>query len=142
MSDKFKGSSPLAALVDSMPIRSRVGVALLAADIGLDKLKSSRGFPVARKAFELGRAWYDGERFDLKRLDRFDDELNDVSLASIKVASENEKSAWSALANAVAYTGLHAYRLAGEIPAPTISQIEDAIIDAVEQHVRAILPPF
>lgn len=142
MNNQFKGTSPLAVLVDSMPVRSRVGIALLAADIALDQLRSSRHFPTAREAFELGRRWYDGEPFDLSRLDQFEDELHNASLVARDAVSEKELSAWLALGNAVAYTAFFAYRLAGEFPAPTICEVEEDVIDEVDKAGRMIAPEF
>jgi hypothetical protein len=63
MTKQFKGTSRLAQLADELPVRSRIGLALLAADLALNQLRSSHDFPTAQAAFELTRRWYDGDRF-------------------------------------------------------------------------------
>lgn len=49
-----EGTSPLALLADDRPVRARIGLALPAADLGLDQLGSSSNLRLARTAFQLG----------------------------------------------------------------------------------------
>jgi hypothetical protein len=56
--------SPLAQIVDGLPVRGRIGVVLMMADLALAWLESSPDLPVAPAAVDLCRRWYDCERFD------------------------------------------------------------------------------
>jgi hypothetical protein len=64
MNDPFKGESPLARLADPLPVRTRIGIAVVAADLAVTHLRESTDLPIARACFELARRWFDGARFD------------------------------------------------------------------------------
>jgi hypothetical protein len=144
MTRQFKGSSPLALLADSLPVRARIGLALVAADMALDRLKSSHDLPFARRTFELARGWYDGKRFDLYQ---FEDAIaheydRDLTICAIEAKSKEEKSAWLALECAVLYIAFHAYQAAGEHPSPMVSEVDETVLDDLDKWLRKILPTF
>jgi hypothetical protein len=144
MIKRFIGVSPLAALAERLPPRARTGIALLAAELALPRLKSSPDFPIARKAFELARRWYDGERFNP---DQFEDVLvheydRDLYKSAIQARSALEDSAWLAIQSALAYIALYAYRELGEFPTPLVSEADDNILDELDRAARALSPAF
>ena len=53
MSRSHKGTGPLAQIVDSLPVRARIGIVLMVADLALAWLESSPDLPVAAAAVDL-----------------------------------------------------------------------------------------
>lgn len=61
MIEESRGSSQLAIMADTLPVRARVCLALLAASIALDHLRTSAEFSFARDALTLGQMWQEGK---------------------------------------------------------------------------------
>jgi hypothetical protein len=141
---EIKGISPLATLAEGIPVRARVAIALIGADLALDRLRSSRDVEFARKAFDLARRWYDGEHCDL---DQFEDMLANederyLSRCHMDAGTEEEKAAWAALGDAVAYTAFQAHRAAEEFPTPIVCEIGEATLDDLYGSLLALSPSF
>jgi hypothetical protein len=142
MTKPRQGTSQLARLADDLPVRSRIGLALVAADLVLSRLRSSDNFPFAEAAFELLRRWYDGDRFPP---DRFEDAIcdeRDKGLVSALWAaqSESEEAAWRVVGSAVLYTAFHAYQDVGEVPSPGVSEVDETELDELDKQLRLISP--
>lgn len=143
MNDPFKGESPLTRLSDPLTVRARVGLAVVAADLALTHLRDSPDPLLTRTIFELARRWFDGARFDA---DRFADVLDPEYERTCKLRSrgqmQEEASAWTALADAAAYVGFHAYDELGQCAAPGFSELDETILDDIDKSMRPISPEF
>jgi Immunity protein Imm6 len=142
MTKQFKGTSRLAQLADELPVRSRIGLALVAADLALNQLRSSHDFPTAQAAFELIRRWYDGDRFPP---DRFENAICDeydrgLALCVLGAPLERDQAAWSVLASALLYTAFHAYQAVGEFPSAVVLEVEEDELDELDKQLREISP--
>ena len=144
MTKKFKGARPLARLADHLPVRARVGLAVLAAELAVNHLRPSPNYPVASTAFDLARRWFDGERFDSDLLeDSIAAPSGDGALAcEIQAKSKAEKSAWLALVSSVLYTAFHAVRERGEPPSEVIAEVNETVLDEIDEFLRPISPAF
>lgn len=144
MNDPFKGESPLARLADPLPVRTRISIALIAADLALAQLRDSPDLSVARTAFELARRWFDGARFDPDQFaDALDPEFDrGTADCALEAKTQEEASAWVALDDAVAYVAFHAYRELGRLPAPEFSEVDETILDELDKALRSISPEF
>lgn len=123
MSKPHKGAGPLAQIADSLPVRGRIGVVLMLADLALAWLKSSPELPVAAAAVDLCRRWYDGERFDPDRFEEAyaDEDGGGVVRGAMNARSQSELAAWGLLASAMMYIAFQAYREIGSFPSPIVS---------------------
>jgi hypothetical protein len=142
MTQKFRGKSQFALLADSLPVRARIGLTLVAADLALDRLRSSRHHPIARAAFELARRWYDGQRFDP---DLFEDAIapesgRGVALCAVEAESEDEEAAWGTVDCAALYTAFHAFRALGKSPSPLVSEIDEDVLDELDKSLHLVSP--
>jgi len=145
MSESDNATSPLAQLANSLPVRGRIGVVLIVADLALTRLQGAPDFPVARSAFDLCRRWYDGERFDPNRFDEayYDEHDRGLSRSAMKARSQSELAAWSVLASAMMYIALQAYREIGRIPSSMVGNLGDeGELDEMYRHMQAISPTF
>jgi hypothetical protein len=140
---EFKGTSQLAMLADALPVRARVCLALLAAELGLHHLQSSPDFRLARDALAMVLSWHQGERVDLDRLEhRLDAEETSLSFASMRAEarSAGEYRAWHVLANAIDYVGYHAFRAADRDPWSALGNIDERVLDSLDKDLRALEP--
>jgi hypothetical protein len=142
MTKQFKGTSQLALVAEDLPVRSRIGLTLVAADLALNRLRSSHNFPIAQAAFELPRQWYDGDRFPP---DLFEDALwnehdRGLCLCEIAAKSEREKAAWCVVGSAILYTAFHAYQAIGGFPSAVVSEVEENELDELDRELRLISP--
>ena len=143
MSESDNTTSPLARLADSLPVRGRIGVVLIVADLALSRLQGAPDFPVARSAFDLCRRWYDGERFDPDRFDEayYDEHDRGLSRSAMKARSQSELAAWSVLASAMMYIALQAYRETGSIPTSMVANLgEEGELDEMYRQMQATSP--
>jgi hypothetical protein len=142
MTKQFKGTSPLAQLADELPVRSRIGLTLVAADLALNQLRSSQNFPVAKAAFELARRWYDRDRFppDLFEDALWDENDKGLCLCAMAAQSEREIAAWCVVGSAVLYTAFHAYQAVGEFPSAVVLEVEEDELDEVDKQLHEISP--
>jgi len=143
MSKSDDATSPLARLADSLPVRGRIGVVLIVADLALSRLQGAPEFPVARSAFDLCRRWYDGERFDPDQFDEayYDEHDRGLSASARKARSQSELAAWSVLASAMMYIALQAYRETGSIPTSTVGNLgEEGELDEMYRQMQATSP--
>jgi hypothetical protein len=142
MTQKSRGTSQFALLADSLPVRARIGLTLVAADVALDRLKSSPHFPIARAAFDLARRWYDGQRFDPEL---FEDAVapesgRGVALCAVEAKSEDEEAAWGAVDCAALYTACHAFRALGKLPSPLVSEVDEDVLDELDKSLHLVSP--
>jgi hypothetical protein len=142
MTTNPKGAPHLAWLARQLPARARIGLAVVAAHLALDRLRDHPNYTIALNAFDLARRWFDGERFDP---DRFEDAIHDehhegLDTCAYHARSTDERSAWSILGNAVAYTAHHAYQGTGTDPSPAVSEVDESIVDEIDALLRALSP--
>lgn len=144
MNDPFKGESPLARLADPLPVRTRIGIAVVAADLALTHFRDSPDLSVAHTVFELARRWFDGARFDAHQFaDGLDPEYDrGTGMCSLEAKTQDETSAWLALDSAVAYVAFHANRELGRLPAAELSEVDETVLDELDKTMRAISPEF
>ncbi len=144
MNTPRKGESPLAHIADGLPVRGRIGVVLMMADLALSRLHGSSGFLFARSAFDLCRRWYDGERFDPDRFEEayFDEDGRGLGRGAMDARSQSELAAWCVLASAIMYIAFQAYREIGSSPSPIVSEVEEDELDELYRHMQTISPVF
>lgn len=142
---QFKGTSPLALLADGLPVRTRIGLAVIAAELALDRLRSSADLPIGEAGFDLARRWFDGQRFNP---DAFADVIDPEEPSrgtpdcEREAKSEDERSAWAALDIALAYTAFHAYGELGQWPMPSVADVDERALDDIDQFLRLVSPDF
>jgi hypothetical protein len=142
VSDQIKGRSELALMAEHLPVRGRIGLAVMAADLALHHLEPLRSFPLAQKAFELARCSFDGGPVDP---DRFEEAIHNerdegIAICAQHAKSEPEISAWLALGSALLYVAFHAYRALGQFPTPLVYDVEEDELDALDGYLKAISP--
>src|SRR5262245_60486105 len=110
MNRLFAGTSPLAIIADTLPVRGRIGIVVMMGALALERLESAPDFPVAQAAFDLCRRWFDGERFDSDRFDEayYDEFGYGLAQAANNARSKSELATWAVLASAMKYVELHA----------------------------------
>jgi hypothetical protein len=143
MNTSGNATSPLARIAESLPVRGRVAVVLIVADLVVSLLRSSADFPFAQTAFDLCRRWYDGDRFDPDLFEEayYDEDGRGVSAGAMNARSQSELTAWSALAAALMYIALQAYRETGDLPSPIVSEVEEGDeLDEMYRHMETISP--
>ncbi len=112
-----KGTSPLAVLADNLPVRSRVGLALVAGDMALGFLGTSPNRQVAASGLDLARRWFDGDAVDPEQIqDALYDEESGIALVITFVEEKQEKAALITLACVLLYTAYHAFQRTGGTP--------------------------
>src|SRR5215831_7240335 len=144
MNKPRKGTSPLALAIESLPVRGRMGVVLMMADLALERLESSPDFQFAGTAFDLCRRWYDGERFDTDRFEEAyaDDDGGGLVCGAGNARSQSELAAWGVLASAIMYIAFQAYREVGSQPTPILSAVEEDELDELYRQMQANSPIF
>ena len=144
MSRSHKGTGPLAQIVDSLPVRARIGVVLMVADLALTWLESSLDLPEAAAAFDLCRRWYDGERFDPARFEEAyaDEDGGGLTGGAMNAQSQSELAAWCVLASAIMYIAFQASREIGSFSTPIVSEVQEDELDEMYRHMQAISPFF
>lgn len=142
MSRSHKGTGPLAQIVDSLPVRARIGIVLMVADLALAWLESSPDLPVAAAAVDLCRRWYDGKRFDPARFEEAyaDEDGGGIVRGGMNARSQSELAAWSVLASAMMYIAFQASREIGSFSTPIVSEVQEDELDEMYQHMQAISP--
>jgi hypothetical protein len=142
MTKQTKGTSELALLVDRVPLRDRIGLALVAVDLAVGHLEPSHNFFLACGAFDLGRRWYDDEYFDPARFDHALAHAYQKELARSEMEAESaaEESAWLVLKAALLYIALQADRTLGRCPSPLAWKVDESILDEVDKGLRALSP--
>jgi hypothetical protein len=141
MTKEFKGTSQLAMLADALPVRARVSLVLFAAERALQYLQSSPDFNLARDALALVSNWHQGKPVDLDELEaRLEAEETSLSFAALrgKERSEEELRAWCVLANAIDYVAYRAFRAENRTPWSSLSEIDETVLDALDNDLRAL----
>ncbi len=67
MTMEYKGTSELAILADDLPVRARVCLTLLTADVALQFLRKSPDFHLARDTLTFALKWQKGDHVDLNK---------------------------------------------------------------------------
>lgn len=142
MNRATKGFSPLVSLADGLPIRARIGLAVIAAGLATHQLRSSPDFPIAYAAFDLTRRSFDGERFDPYLLeDSLASESGDGAVhCEVEAKSKEENAAWLALISSVLYIAHHACRELSEFPSEMICEVDETELDEIDKFLRPISP--
>ena len=135
-------ATPLARIAADVSERSRVGIALLAADFALGQLESSHNFPYGRAGLALARRWYDGETIDPCLMEEalHSEEDEGIDLCEQEAKSERERAAWHALATALAYIAFHAYKAIGRLPGSLICEVNEHELDELSDQLVALSP--
>ena len=142
MIKQLRGTSELALMVEHLPVRGRIGLVVMAAELALPRLKPLPNFPVAKEAFELARRSFDGEPVDP---DSFEDAIysehgEGVGVCAIHAKSQPEISAWLVLESALLYIAFHTYRALGQVPTPLVSEVDEPVLDELDKDLRVISP--
>jgi hypothetical protein len=141
MTHDRKGTSALAALADGLPVRARVGLALIADDIALGLIGTSRNLPEAASALDLARRWFDGEAVLPDQIqDTLYGEYSALALTLTRVDEKQEKAALLTLGSALLYTAYHAYRRSGGTPDASVDEVDERELDEIDKSLRAIAP--
>jgi hypothetical protein len=141
VTSKLNGKSQFGAVARTLPVRRRVALALLAADLALERLKSSPDYATGRNAFALGQRWYDGQPVDP---DRIEDALHDeddkgINLYAQEAQSAQDRAAWSVLDSALGYAAYHAYIAAGQLPGSLVSEVKEGEeFGCMDQQLRLL----
>jgi len=134
-----RGGSELAKLALGLPVRERVGLALVPAALAADRLKGSSEFSTAKRGLDLGRRWFDGEHFDLAQIPDvlFDEEDKGIDRNALDALSESERAAWTVMSASLAYVSYYSYTAVGKLPHPLLGDhIEDENWDALDKFTR------
>ena len=134
---EFKGASELAILADDLPVRARVCLTLLAADLALHYLQSSPDVSLARDAITLARRWHDGEIVDPHS---FEDAFASEDDTGIAHAAIRARSAWLVVQSAILYTAHHAFRTAKQDPGALVNEVNERVLDQLDKDLRALDP--
>jgi len=135
------GTSALAGLADSLPVRARIGLALIAADIALDSLETSRNLPEAASAFDLARRWFDGEAILPDQIqDTLHGEYSGLSLTLVSVHEKQEQAGLLTLGSALLYTAYHAFRRTGGTPNASVNEVDERELDEIDKSLQIIAP--
>jgi len=140
---EFKGASQLAVLADALPVRTRVCLALLAADLGLQHLQGSPEFGLARDMMTLALNWQKGDPVDLEVLDdMLEGEDPSISFAAMRAQERSKKEAlaWRVSGNALSYVIYRAYRLANAPLRGHLNQAHERIFDTLDRDLRELEP--
>lgn len=138
-----KGTSQLAMLADTLPVRARACLALLLADLGLQHLQSSTEFKLAQDAMTLALKWYNGEPVDVEVLDdMLEGEDPSISYAAMMAQAHSEKEAlaWRLFGNALSYVIYRAYRLANLPMRNSLGAVDETIFDDLDRDLRELVP--
>jgi hypothetical protein len=136
-----KGTSPLAALADGLPVRARIGLALVAGDIALSFIETPRNRQVSVSALDIARRWFDGKRVDPDQIqDALYDEESGLSLILMYVDEKQEEAAMIALGSVLLYTAYHAYQHAGGCPNASVCEVDESELDEIDKWLRIIAP--
>jgi hypothetical protein len=133
----------LVAIARTLPERSRVGLALIAADKAVERLRRSPNFAIGKAAFDLARQWYDEQSVSPTRIEESIHDENDegVDLCAQEAQSAEERAAWLVLEDALYYTAFHGYRVTGEHPGPIVSETtEEAELRYLDENIDALSP--
>jgi len=143
MIEESKGSSQLAITADTLPIRARVCLALLAASIALEHLRTSPEFSLARDALTLALIWQEGKPVDPDKLgEALEAEENGIAFAMLRAEerSEQELLAWYVFGNAIYYCAYHAFHAANREPWGSIGEVTEIALDYLDKDLRALEP--
>jgi hypothetical protein len=141
MKNERKGTSALAALADGLPVRARVGLALIAADIAMSFLETSRHLSEAASAFDVARRWFDGEAVSTDQIqDTLYGEDSGLSLTLVYVDEKQEEAALLTLASALLYTAHHAYLRAGGTFNASVNEVDERELDEIDRSLWIIAP--
>jgi hypothetical protein len=140
MTRKFMGTSRLALIAEPLSARQRVGLALLAAELSLERLKSSPNYGTGLNAIELAKKWYDGKPVDPHLLEEalHDEEDEGVLNAEILSKTGHERTAWRVLASALYYIAWHSFLAAGQMPGALVTDVEEHELDELDEQLRKL----
>jgi len=143
MTIEYKGSSELALLVDGLPVRARVCLTLLAADIALQHLQGSPDFHLARDSLTFALNWQKGEHVNLdKWVGMLDDEKTGLAWAQVraKARSKEESLAWCVVSFPIDYAAYHAHRAAKRCMPSSLCEIDEDLLDYLDRDLRTLAP--
>ena len=136
-----KGTSPLAVLADRLPVRARIGLALVAGDIALRFIEAPLNRQVSVSALDIARRWFDGKRIDPDRIqDALYDEESGLSLILQSVDNKQDKAAMMTLGSVLLYTAYHAYQHTGGTPNGSVCEVDERELDEIDKWLRVIAP--
>lgn len=143
MIEESRGSSQLAIMADTLPVRARVCLALLAASIALNHLRTSPEFSLAHDTLTLALMWQEGKPVTPDELgEALEAEESGVAFAILraKERSEQEFLAWCVFGNAIYYCAYHAFGAVGCQGWGSIGEVTEMTLDDLDKDLRALEP--
>jgi immunity protein Imm6 of predicted polymorphic toxin system len=143
MIEESKGSSQLAIMADTLPAQARVCLALLAASIALNHLRTSPEFSLALGTLTLALMWQEGKPVTPDELgEALEAEESGVAFAILraKERSEQEFLAWCVFDNAIAYCAYHAFCAVGRQGSGSIGEVTEMQLDDLDKDLRTLDP--
>jgi len=143
MIEESSDSSQLAIMADTLPVRARVCLALLAAGIALHHLRASPEFSVARDGLTLALMWQQGEPVDPDKLGQaLEGEESGIAFAMLRAEQrpERELLAWYVFGDAIYYCAYHAFRAANRQGWGSIGEVTEEALDYLYRDLGALEP--
>jgi hypothetical protein len=143
MTKEAKGTSDLALLADDLPVRARVCLTLLAADVAMQRLQRSPDFHLARDTLTFALDWQKSGRVDLdKWVDMLDSEQTGILWAGADAQdrSKEEGLAWRVLSYPIYYAAYHAILAANRKPPSSFCNVDESVLDYLDNDLRVLAP--
>jgi hypothetical protein len=143
MTVEFKGTSEFAILAEGLPVRARVCLTLLAADIALQHLQQSPDVHLARDTLAFALNWQKGARVDLNKWDAMlDDEETGIAWAEVRAQarSKEESLAWCVLTYPIYYAAYHAFRAENRPLSGMFDNVDEDVLDYLDKDLRTLSP--
>jgi hypothetical protein len=138
-----KGTSQLAAVADALPVRARICLVVLIAEIAATHLQHSPEFSLASESLGLVRDWHDGKAVNLNRLeDLLEGEEMPITLAGIRARerSEEEVRAWILLTHSLYYAVFHIFSLVERPLEGSLDEVDETLLDYLDRDLRVLSP--
>ncbi len=143
MRQELKGNSELAMLADGLPVRARVCLTLLAADIALRHLQGSPDLHLALDTLAFALNWQKRARVDIDKWENMlDNEETGLAWAEVRAQerSKEESLAWCVLTTPIYYAAYHAILAANRPLSGSFCNTDEIALDDLEEDLRKLEP--